>query len=122
MGRREYTTHSVDAELDSIQAQSYDRGRLYVAEDVRREYQFVSHTICGLKVAIEAHTNQSVSKSSLYEASAAHLKHGRTGGCFAVRRMPRDAARSYLNDTRQDFRRRVWALIDPSALQVVATA
>ena len=57
---RHYTARELDqtATIVDIGPQLWDRGKVYVAEDVRKTYQFVSHTVGGLKVAIESTTQQ----------------------------------------------------------------
>lgn len=116
---RHYTVRELDQSLTivDIGPQLWDRGKIYVAEDVRKTYQFVSHTVGGVKVAIESTTQQRVSTSSLFEAVNKKLVGDVTGGTFAVRCLPRADAVAYLNETRGTYEHRIAALINPTAIR-----
>ena len=116
---RHYTVREVDQSLTivDIGPQLWDRGKVYIAEDVRKTYQFVSHTMSGLKVAIESTTKQRVSTSSLFEAVHKKLVGEITGGTFMVRCLPRADAVAYLNETRGAYTHRIASLINPTAIR-----
>ena len=116
---RHYTARELDqtATIVDIGPQLWDRGKVYVAEDVRKTYQFVSHTVGGLKVAIESTTQQRISTSSLFEAVHKKLVGEVTGGTFTVRCLPRADAVAYLNETRGAYEHRIASLINPTAVR-----
>lgn len=101
--------------------QRYDRGLVYIAEDLRGVYQFFSHTMRGLQFAIQETTNQRVSMSSLYEAKLGQLKKERTASTFRVLCMRCADAIEYLNTTRTVYDQRIVALIAQGSLRTIET-
>ena len=118
MGRH-YTVRELDQTLTivDIRPQLWDRGKVYIAEDVRKTYQLFSHTVGGLKVAIESTAKQCVSTSSLFEAVHQKLIGDVTGGTFTVRCLPRADAVAYLNETHGAYEHRIASLINPTAVR-----
>ena len=118
MGRH-YTVRELDQTLTTVDIgpQLWDRGKVYIAEDVRKTYQFISHSDGGLKAAIESTTRQRVSTSSLFEAVHKKLVGDVTGGTFTVRCLPRADAVAYLNETRGAYEHRIASLINPTAVR-----
>jgi hypothetical protein len=100
-------------------AQLFDRGNVFIAEDVRGAYQIFSHTMRGLQEGIENTTFQRVSSSSLYEAKLGQLKKGRTA-TFTIRCLPRDQAIEYLNSS-NGFEKKIVSLINPMSIKLAAT-
>ena len=101
-------------EIVEWRAIPWDRKCVYVVEDVRGEFQYVSHTMKGIQMAILDTTFLRVSSSSLFEAKLGQLKRGRTSDFF-VKAMPRDDAIRYLNATRGAFPKRVASMMNPKA-------
>jgi hypothetical protein len=81
------------------------RSCVFVAEDVRREWQFVSSTLAGLAHAIEECCRQTISLTSLAESARHELRKGYTGG-FRVTRLSREDAVVHFNTTRGQFKQR----------------
>lgn len=119
MGRR-WTIRLVGAQtpVTAIKTQPLDRGQVYIAEDLRGQWQILSHTMTGLSHGIKVATHQYVSTSSLSEAHRGVLQGGRTAGAFAVRKLSRDEAIAHLNATSGEFQRRAFAMIDPTAVHL----
>ena len=101
-------------------SQLFDRGNVFIAEDVRGTYQIFSHTMKGLQEGIENTTFQRVSSSSLYEAKLGQLKKGKTA-TFTIRCLPRDEAIQYLN-TSHGFEKKIVSLINPMSIRLAATS
>jgi hypothetical protein len=119
---REFTMFVLDQQLliKEWRPQLWDRGKVYIAEDVRGVYQLFSHTMKGLQAGIHDMTCQQVSSSSLFEASNGQLKGGTTAGTFTVRSFTsREEAIQYLNQSRGRFEKRVGSFIDTTSMRFV---
>ena len=92
-----------DLLVSCIHPEIYTRS-VFVAEDVRREWQFVSSSLAGIARGIEECCHQRVSLTSLAECARNELRKGYTCG-FRVIRLSREAAVDHLNTTK--FKRRM---------------
>jgi|EP00966_Prymnesium_polylepis_P099207 hypothetical protein len=98
-------------------SQLFDKGNVFIAEDIRGTYQIFSRTMRGLQEGIENTTFQRVSSSSLYEAKLGQLKKGRTA-TFTVRCLPRDQTIEYLNSS-NGFEKKIASLYNPVSIRFV---
>ena len=101
--------------LKHVEPQPYFRGDLIFCHDARKQYLLVSQSMSGIARALDEVCNQSVSETSLYESARRQLRRGRTGGCWDVLRLPRDAGIAHYNTQRGKYAQRVVAAWRPSA-------